>query len=90
VDGGSGSQLVKNGKLKEVCDYCETDVIATYRVWLRYQLFRGGLTLQEFHASEVALADFLNGKLEDKPHLKRVVPDFSALPIRLDSPTVAL
>ena len=29
------------GKIKEIADYCESDIVNTYRVWLRYQLFRG-------------------------------------------------
>jgi hypothetical protein len=28
------------GKVKEIAEYCEADVIGTYRVWLRYELFR--------------------------------------------------
>jgi predicted PolB exonuclease-like 3'-5' exonuclease len=27
-----------DGKIKEIADYCETDVVNTYRVWLRYEL----------------------------------------------------
>ena len=30
--------------ITEVADYCETDVVNTYRVWLRYELFRGRLS----------------------------------------------
>jgi hypothetical protein len=29
-------------------EYCETDVVNTYRVWLRHELFRGRLTDAEF------------------------------------------
>jgi hypothetical protein len=29
---------------REIADYCESDVLNTYRVWLRYELFRGGLS----------------------------------------------
>ena len=66
--------MVKDGNLREVCDYCESDVVTTYRVWLRYELFRGGLTRQDYEASEAALAEFLSPKLDDKPHLRRVSP----------------
>jgi predicted PolB exonuclease-like 3'-5' exonuclease len=31
----------REGKIKEIADYCETDVVGTYQVWLRYELFRG-------------------------------------------------
>jgi hypothetical protein len=32
--------------------YCETDVVNTYRVWLRYELFRARLTENGLQASE--------------------------------------
>jgi 3'-5' exonuclease len=34
-------------------------VINTYRLWLRYELFRGNLTPSAFDASERMLVDFL-------------------------------
>lgn len=40
----SGSEVEKyyrEGRIREIADYCETDVVNTYRVWLRYELFRG-------------------------------------------------
>src|SRR5262245_13907340 len=73
LDGGSVYQKVKDGRLSEVCGYCEADVVATYRVWLRYELFRGGLTRQEHQASEMALAAFLQDS--GKPHLGRLLPN---------------
>ena len=40
--------------------FCETDVVGTYQVWLRYELFRGTLSQEAFEASDRNLADFLN------------------------------
>ena len=42
--------------------YCESDVINTYRVWLRYELFRGKMTKQSYEASEANLQKFLEGR----------------------------
>src|SRR6516165_707272 len=39
------------------CRYCEIDVLNTYRVWLRYEVFRGRLSPAEFQASEACLVD---------------------------------
>ena len=47
------------GKIKEIADYCETDVVGTYQVWLRYELFRGTLSQDAFAASERNLANFM-------------------------------
>ena len=58
-DGGEVERYFREGKIKEIADYCETDVIATYQVWLRYELFRGTLSRNEFEASERNLASFI-------------------------------
>jgi len=62
IEGSQVAALVKEGRIQEVADYCETDVVNTYRVWLRYELFRGGLTGAEFDASEAAVREFVVGK----------------------------
>ena len=43
IDGTEVERYFLEGKIKEIADYCETDVVNTYRVWLRYELFRGRL-----------------------------------------------
>ena len=58
-DGGEVERYFREGKIKEIADYCETDVIGTYQVWLRYELFRGTLSRNEFEASERNLASFI-------------------------------
>jgi predicted PolB exonuclease-like 3'-5' exonuclease len=58
-DGGEVERYFLEGKIKEIADYCETDVVNTYRVWLRYELFRGRLDESEYQASERRLADFI-------------------------------
>jgi hypothetical protein len=37
-------------------------VVGTYRVWLRYELFRGSLSQDAFEASERKLTDFMNAR----------------------------
>jgi Predicted 3'-5' exonuclease related to the exonuclease domain of PolB len=49
----------REGKIKEIADYCQTDVVGTYQVWLRYELFRGTLTEEAFEKSERKLAEFM-------------------------------
>lgn len=69
VDGSQVARLVKEGRISEVADYCETDVVNTYRAWLRYELFRGALTDADFAASEVDLQAFLAARIATHPHL---------------------
>jgi predicted PolB exonuclease-like 3'-5' exonuclease len=59
-DGGEVERYFREGKIKEIADYCETDVVSTYQVWLRYELFRGTLSQNAFEVSQRNLADFLN------------------------------
>ena len=56
-------------------EYCETDVVNTYRVWLRYELFRGRLGEGEYQASERSLADFIGARVSTKGHLNRLVQE---------------
>ena len=59
-DGGEVERYYREGKIKEIADYCETDIVGTYKLWLRYELFRGTLSQSAFEASERSLADFMN------------------------------
>jgi predicted PolB exonuclease-like 3'-5' exonuclease len=59
-DGGEVERYFNEGKIKEIADYCETDVVGTYQMWLRYELFRGVLSQNAFEASQRNLLDFMN------------------------------
>lgn len=54
VDGSQVWSLYQEGRLQEIRDYCETDVVNTYLVYCRYQLLRGRLTHDAYDA-EIAL-----------------------------------
>ena len=66
MDGSKVWQAWQAGAFGEVRDYCETDVLNTYLVSLRFRLLRGELSRTEYDA-EVA---FVRGELEKigKPH----------------------
>lgn len=59
VDGSAVEGLFRDGRHKEISDYCRSDVLNTYRVWLRHELFRGALGEVELTASEADLDSFL-------------------------------
>jgi predicted PolB exonuclease-like 3'-5' exonuclease len=54
MDGSAVWGAWLEGRADEIRDYCETDVVNTYLVFLRFQLMRGLLTAPE-HATEVEL-----------------------------------
>jgi 3'-5' exonuclease len=54
MDGGAVWGAWLDGKIDAIRDYCETDVVNTYLVYLRFQQMRGHLT-PTAHAAEVAV-----------------------------------
>jgi predicted PolB exonuclease-like 3'-5' exonuclease len=54
VDGSQVWKLFTEGRLKEIRDYCETDVVNTYLVYCRFLLMRGAMT-KESYEEEMAL-----------------------------------
>ena len=77
--GMSGAKVwdtFRNGGIEEIRNYCETDVLNTYLVYLRFQLMRGVLD-KDRHDAEV---DRLRSKLEGEsaPHLKEFLSAWSA------------
>jgi predicted PolB exonuclease-like 3'-5' exonuclease len=74
-DGISGAEVEKyyrDGHIREIAEYCESDVMNTYRVWLRYELFRGRVSEAEFQASEANLVEFIKARGNTKPHLSEL------------------
>jgi predicted PolB exonuclease-like 3'-5' exonuclease len=69
IDGSEVERYFLEGKIKEIADYCETDIVNTYRLWLRYELFRGRLGVGEHEACERQLAEFIGTRSNSKPHL---------------------
>ncbi len=65
------------GGLSRIRNYCETDVLNTYLIYLRFELFRGHLSPAE-HAHEV---ERVRALLRDSPaaHLKEFAAAWPAL-----------
>src|SRR5262245_45659068 len=69
IHGGEVEKFYREGRIHEIADYCESDVVNTYRVWLRYELFRGRLTEVAYQVSEANLVGFVRSRSNIKPHL---------------------
>ncbi len=59
MDGSKVWEAWQEGKIADIRDYCETDVVNTYLVYNRFRRMRGELTADE----EVAEAAFIKGQL---------------------------
>ncbi|AYZ65394.1 3'-5' exonuclease [Burkholderia multivorans] len=54
MDGSQVWTAFREGRIDEIRNYCETDVVNTYLLYCRFQLMRGGLTPDEY-ANEIVL-----------------------------------
>jgi 3'-5' exonuclease len=69
IDGSQVEAYYRAGRIKEVAEYCESDVINTYRAWLRYELFRGALWPKEHDQSEANLMEQIERRRSTKQRL---------------------
>ena len=76
VDGSQVWNLCRDGRLKEIRDYCETDVVNTYLVYCRFQLMRGELS-RDGYLAEMELVRSSLGKL-DSPHWREYLDAWPA------------
>lgn len=60
-------QEFQQGKITAIRDYCETDVLNTYLVYLRFELMRGKLSQQQYQAECTMVKNHLSKS--QKPHL---------------------
>jgi predicted PolB exonuclease-like 3'-5' exonuclease len=68
MDGSKVWDAYLAGRLGEIRDYCETDVLNTYLVYLRFELLRGNLDAPGYEQELKRVRDFL--KAENKPHFR--------------------
>lgn len=61
MDGSMVFDAYRAGKLDEIRAYCETDVMNTWLVYLRFQFMRGHLSEDEYEQEILLARDFLEG-----------------------------
>jgi len=76
MDGSAVWGAFQDGRLEDIWRYCETDVVNTYLVFLRFQLMRGALTPAQ-HEQQIAAARAALGKL-DQPHWQEFLARWAA------------
>jgi 3'-5' exonuclease len=78
VDGSQVWALFQEGRLGEIRDYCETDVVNTYLVYCRFQLMRGVLT----HAAYEQEVELVKSALDalDGTHWKEYLAAWNSSP----------
>jgi hypothetical protein len=63
------------GGIQAIRDYCETDVLNTYLVYLRFEQVRGNLTEAEYVDECQVVRDML--QQEDKDHFREFLQAWS-------------
>ena len=76
MDGSAVWGAFQDGRLEDIWRYCETDVVNTYLVYLRFQLMRGALTPAQ-HDQQIAAVRAALGKI-DQPHWQEFLARWAA------------
>jgi predicted PolB exonuclease-like 3'-5' exonuclease len=71
MDGSAVWGAYLDGKIDDIRDYCETDVVNTYLVFLRFQQMRGVMTAAERKAEEIYVREQLAAI--DAPHWRQFI-----------------
>lgn len=64
MDGSKVWDAYQEGKIQQIADYCETDVLNTYCVYLRFELMRGVYTQAEYQGQIEQLKHYLASEPE--------------------------
>lgn len=75
MDGSQVWSCFQEGHIADIRHYCETDVLNTYLVYLRYQLMRGIFDEERLTREEKLLRETL--MKEDKPHFNEFLAAWS-------------
>lgn len=67
MQGGAVWEKFQAGGIRAIRDYCETDVLNTYLIYLRFQLMRGRLSAHAHETECVRVKEMIRG--EQKAHL---------------------
>jgi len=71
VDGGKVSEMIDNGQIEAVRDYCETDVLNTYLVYLRHMHHRGAFSTESHNRAVADVITLIEQEGDTRPHLKQ-------------------
>lgn len=70
MDGSKVQDAFQTGDLVGIRNYCETDVLNTYLIYLRFERMRGRLSLEGCEQEFQRLRGLLNLEAEEKPHFR--------------------
>ncbi len=69
VDGSNVAKMFDDGQVKEIRDYCETDVLNTYLVYLHHQHHTGTITTEALNSAMQDILTYLEAEKAARPYL---------------------
>lgn len=79
IDGSKVTEYYDAGKIEEIRNYCETDVINTYLLYLCYQHHNGSLIKDDFDKAKQDLIYYLQKQSSQRSHLKIFLDEWKNL-----------
>ena len=71
VSGGDVTDLYDAGHIDAIRDYCETDVLNTYLIYLRHRLHAGGTSRAGYNRAIADVITLIEQEGEARPHLRQ-------------------
>ena len=72
VHGDEVYKLYFDGEIKAIEEYCESDVLNTYWLWLKYELLKGNILKSDYYS----ILNEMAKKLEDKKSYTKIFRDY--------------
>jgi len=74
VHGDEVYRLYFDGELKKIEEYCESDTLNTYWLWLKYELLKGNLLKSDYYS----ILNNMSKKLEENKSYTKIFREFIA------------
>jgi len=78
VDGSDVAAMFDEGRVAEIRDYCETDVLNTYLVYLRLMQHRGTMSTEGYNQAVADIVALIEAEGETRPHLAEFLEAWGA------------
>ena len=78
VDGSDVAAMYDEGRIAEIRDYCETDVLNTYLVYLRLMQHRGTISTEGYNQAVADIVALIEAEGETRPHLAEFLEAWGA------------
>lgn len=69
IEGSEVAGLYDEGRIEDIRNYCETDVLNTYLVYLRLRVHTGALTIEGYNRAVADVIAFIESSRGERPHL---------------------